>query len=299
MPYAQFYHVGARPSRADILQFRAQGFLRVEQFFSQAVMKPLRSLVDPDCGDKGLQNMLESLYDEKGNVLVDYARWEMLGPNAYSCFFLADVLVNWVETLIGIEKDVPASREVLSRRKKYVRGFYQCYVRVPPLSKGRFRWHRDFSERWKLERIPSPDAIAVLISIGESSRENGGLNLIPGSHKYVERLRSEQYGSLLGISERVIEEVSTLFEPPVDCPLGDGGVVFIHPNTIHSNWPNRTGDAAHWLMHAYTAPENVPAKLPRDKRKLINGLIFSIRGKSFEHFGDCGFDSGFQEEPFV
>ncbi len=64
---------------------------------------------------------------------------------------------------------------------------YQNHINLKEgLGRGdQFDWHSDFSYWYWLDGMPKPRAVSVVIPLDPHSPDNGGLQILAGSHKYV------------------------------------------------------------------------------------------------------------------
>ena len=110
--------------------------------------------------------------------------------------------------------------------------FASHYICKPPYSGRPVLWHQD-GAYWPLEPM---DVVTLWVAIDDSTPENGGLRVIPGSHREdLHELRArDDLDSVLG-SESATEVDETL---AVDLTLSAGDVEVHHPNIVHGSDAN-------------------------------------------------------------
>jgi phytanoyl-CoA hydroxylase len=123
----------------------------------------------------------------------------------------------------------------------------------PPTSpEARFEWHQDYP----FYPHTNYDLLAVLIHLDESTKENGCLRIVPGSHKQGPQMhvfaRDGAFSSKL-VNQAVIGDESDWFyaESPA------GGVEIHHCNMLHSSTANRGDKPRSVLIYNYRAADNV------------------------------------------
>ena len=111
--------------------------------------------------------------------------------------------------------------------------FASHYISKPPYDGQAVLWHQD-GAYWPLEPM---EVVTLWLAVDDSTRENGCMRVIPGTHKM----------ELKGLQEnRKVANVLNSETPPefvddstaVDFELQAGGVSVHHPNIIHGSDPN-------------------------------------------------------------
>lgn len=126
--------------------------------------------------------------------------------------------------------------------------FSSCWVVKPPGSGRPASWHQDGGD-WPLEPL---DAATLWVALDDSGPSNGGLRVIPGSHRDGvlphhrddSRLESE----LFPVWIDVLDDAGA-----VDVRLSAGDVSAHHPLLVHGSGPNRSERARRALVVRYRA----------------------------------------------
>lgn len=132
------------------------------------------------------------------------------------------------------------------------------------------KWHQDFL----FEPMTNDDMITCLLFLDEVTKENGPLEVIPGSHKGP--LYSHWHdGAFTGaVDEAVIEAQS---DKIVQCTGKAGAVCLMHANLLHGSTPNLSADARTLYITTYYAEDAIelsPNHLPsRFTHELVRGKV--------------------------
>ena len=100
-------------------------------------------------------------------------------------------------------------------------------------------WHQDYSY-WT--RTTPLAHLTCWIGLDDSTRENGCLNYVPGSHKWPDLPKPVLTGEMEAIRGSLPEELRGKFRP-VAVELKKGEASFHHARTMHGSGPNNTENA--------------------------------------------------------
>jgi ectoine hydroxylase-related dioxygenase (phytanoyl-CoA dioxygenase family) len=106
----------------------------------------------------------------------------------------------------------------------------------PPLHGGRVAWHQDYSY-WT--RTKPMAHLSCWIGLDRSTRENGCVYYVPGSHRWELLPITGLAGEMDSIDAVLNEELRARFKP-VAIELEAGEASFHHPLMIHGSYENRT-----------------------------------------------------------
>ena len=138
-------------------------------------------------------------------------------------------------------------------------------------------WHQDVTY-WGLE---PPEALTAWYAIDDSNRDNGCMQVIPGTHQGLrEHGKSAREGNLLSVNQEVV--VSNDEEKyAVDFVLKAGEISIHHGTIIHGSLPNRSTRRRCGLTIRYIPPWVKPVDPPSVKR----WKAILLRGQSrYENF---------------
>jgi ectoine hydroxylase-related dioxygenase (phytanoyl-CoA dioxygenase family) len=106
----------------------------------------------------------------------------------------------------------------------------------PPLHGGRVAWHQDYSY-WT--RTKPMAHLSCWIGLDQSTRENGCVHYVPGSHRWDLLPITGLAGDMDSIDTVLNEDLRSRFKP-VAIELKAGEASFHHPLMIHGSYENRT-----------------------------------------------------------
>ncbi len=112
-------------------------------------------------------------------------------------------------------------------------------------------WHRDI-RYWS---FTSPDLISVWLALGEENQANGGLKIIPGSHRM--DIQREQLDELDFLRPDAPHN-QALFAQGIPLVLHQGDVVFFHSGLFHAAGRNTSNVVKTSVVFAYHGRSNQP-----------------------------------------
>ena len=113
------------------------------------------------------------------------------------------------------------------------RNHHNCVMTKYPGFSSETNWHQDI-RYWSFER---PELISVWFSLGEENVKNGGLRIIPGSHK---RNLSETRLDDRKFLRTDLTENQRLIQQAEEVKLSRGDVLFFHCKVFHAAASNGT-----------------------------------------------------------
>lgn len=106
----------------------------------------------------------------------------------------------------------------------------------PPFHGGGVAWHQDYSYWTRTQPMAH---LSCWIGLDDSTRDNGCVNYIPGSHRWELLPITGLAGDMGAINAVLSDEQRTHFKP-VAIELKKGEASFHHPLMIHGSYENRT-----------------------------------------------------------
>ncbi len=129
-----------------------------------------------------------------------------------------------------------------------------------PLVGGAWEWHQDYGY-WYDFGCLWPNMASCFIAIDRATRENGCLQVVPGSH-HLGRINHMKVGDQTGADpERVAAVLERLPVEYVEMSPGDG--LFFHGNLLHRSDQNRSPHSRWSLICCYNTRSNSPYKPSR------------------------------------
>lgn len=145
-------------------------------------------------------------------------------------------------------------RQLLGGNELYI--LSSKLIMKAPGSGGSFSWHQDYGYFYE-NGLPSPDCGSISLPVDRCYRENGALQVVPGSH-LLGRQVHRRTGDLAGVAEETMEQICRRLGPPVVCQTQPGDCLFFHSNLLHSSGPNLSQDRRWNLVLAYNQVRNRP-----------------------------------------
>ena len=140
------------------------------------------------------------------------------------------------------------------------RSHHNCLMTKHPLYGSLTGWHRDI-RYWSFAR---EDLVSVWIALGEETPENGGLWLVPGSHRTVFQASRFDDAKFFRPDLKDNAQVIRSAESP---RLKPGDALFFHCNTLHSAGQNLTAAVKYSLVFTYHGISNAPVAGTRSALK--------------------------------
>ncbi|TQK43720.1 ectoine hydroxylase [Streptomyces sp. SLBN-118] len=151
---------------SDLMGFERDGFLTVDELISQDEVALYRSELDRLIADPAVRADERSIIEPKSKDV----------RSVFEVHKLSEVFAS----LVRDERVVGRARQILGS-DVYV---HQSRINVKPgFGASGFYWHSDF-ETWHAEDgLPNMRTVSVSIALTENRDTNGGLMIMPGSHK--------------------------------------------------------------------------------------------------------------------
>lgn len=112
-------------------------------------------------------------------------------------------------------------------------------------------WHQDI-RYWRFDQ---PELVSVWLALGDEAPENGGLLLIPGSHKL--DLPPGRLDAALFLRNDIADN-QALIDAAIPANLTAGDVLFFHCETFHAAGQNDTQSVKKSLVYTYHCEQNRP-----------------------------------------
>jgi phytanoyl-CoA hydroxylase len=112
-------------------------------------------------------------------------------------------------------------------------------------------WHQDI-RYWRFDQ---PELVSVWLALGDEAPENGGLLLIPGSHKL--DLPPGRLDAALFLRNDIPDN-QALIDAAIPANLSAGDVLFFHCETFHAAGQNDTQAVKKSLVYTYHCEQNRP-----------------------------------------
>jgi phytanoyl-CoA hydroxylase len=238
---------GSAPGRA-LQSFVRDGFVIVRGLCDESRLAALQAATDRD-----LAESVEPL-EYEADIAYPGAPATRAAPGGDTVRRLLDALArdpvftDWAcsPALTGWARQLLASDAV-----RVVRAHHNCVMTKHPRHSSATGWHQDI-RYWSFDR---PDLVNAWTALDFEGPDNGGMRLIPGSHRAV-------FGAESFDGERFFRT-----EPPanrdwiaraVQADLAAGDVLFFHAALLHAAGPNETDQRKRAVVFSYRSADNRP-----------------------------------------
>jgi phytanoyl-CoA hydroxylase len=130
---------------------------------------------------------------------------------------------------------------------------HNCIMTKQPAFSSDTGWHQDI-RYWAFQR---PELVNAWIALGQERLENGGLMVIPGSHRV--KFTPEQFDASTFFRADLPQNQS-LIEKRVIVELMPGDVLFFHCLTLHAATRNYTTTPKWSAVFTFRPADNLPVK---------------------------------------
>ena len=221
----------------EVQRFEQDGFLIKRALFDREEAELMQRALIEDAGLSDAGNTM-AIVDGKGHT-TDTALWNEPGDDLLGAVARCERMVNGVELMLGGE----------------VYHYHSKLTMKAPRTGGAWNWHQDYGY-WYLNGNLFPYMASVMIAISESDRENGGLQVLKGSHHMGRLDHMLVDGQTTADPERIAHALEVL--EVVYGELAPGDALFLHCNTVHGSGQNRSQRQRNVLLCCYNAARNNP-----------------------------------------
>src|SRR6476469_3417563 len=198
---------------------------------------------------------------------VRLSLWNHPGDGIYGMFARCERMVRSAERILGGE----------------VYHYHSKMIMKDPRVGGAWTWHQDYGY-WYQNGVLWPDLVSVFIAGDPSTRENGCLQVIRGSHKLgrIDHvLTGDQAGADVARVDEVLKRLPLVY---VEMEPGDG--LFFHSNLLHRSDQNTSPNPRWSMICCYNARHNDPYKEAHHPRytplkKVDDRMIKEVGEKRF------------------
>lgn len=128
---------------------------------------------------------------------------------------------------------------------------HNCIMTKHPGFSSMTSWHQDI-RYWRFDR---PDLVSMWLALGPENTSNGGLQLIPGTHRNNHDRGRLDHALFLRTD---LPENEVLIDQAVSLELQAGDVVFFHSRTFHAAGPNQSDQVKLSPVFTYHRADNQP-----------------------------------------
>lgn len=221
-------------------QFQNDGFVLARQLFSTSEIELLNQYAR---ADQQVATRATTRSDAKGGTTTLSLSNE-LEDNLYAAVVRSRRVADSMSVLLGDE----------------VYHYHHKMMLKEPYVGGAWEWHQDYGYWYEFGCL-YPTMGSCFIAVDRATRENGCLQIIPGSH-HLGRMNHMKIGGQTGADPERVEAV--LQRRPiehVEMEPGDG--LFFHANLLHRSDQNTSPNPRWSLICCYNTKRNDPYKESR------------------------------------
>jgi ectoine hydroxylase-related dioxygenase (phytanoyl-CoA dioxygenase family) len=220
---------------AQLANYHRDGFVIARAMFSEAEVDLIRRTAETDDALHKAAYFRSDLNGSKTRMTV----WNHPGDDIFGLFARTERIVDSMEALIGDE--VYHYNSKLNAKE--------------PREGGAWEWHQDYGY-WYASGCLVPTMSTCIMAIDPSTRENGCLQVLKGSH-LCGRIDHVLSGKQVSADPTRMEHLLKRFEV-IHVEQEPGDVLFMHCNMLHASAPNAS-DKRRWvLISCYNSRNNDP-----------------------------------------
>lgn len=214
--------------------YERDGYVLVRSLFDKKEAVILRTAMETD------EQVRSHFYDRKDETgaATKIALWNHPGDSVYGLAARSERVVDTMEDILGGE----------------VYHYHSKLTAKEAFEGGAWEWHQDYGY-WYDNGHLFPLMASVMIALDHSTKENGCLQVLKGSHAMGRidhgLLENGQTGADAGRTEEAIKRMEIVY---AEMEPGDG--LFFHCNTLHRSDQNRSPNRRWTLICCYNAARN-------------------------------------------
>lgn len=216
--------------------YQRDGFVLIRSLFDTEEIGILREAIELD------PQLRESLYDRKDSEgkATRMATWNHPGDSAYGLAARSHRVVDTMEDMLGGE----------------VYHYHSKLTAKEPRVGGAWEWHQDYGY-WYHNGCVYPYMASVMVALDHSTRDNGCLQVLRGSHLAGRVDHGVLPGEQVGADPRRVEQMLKQLEL-VYAEMAPGDGLFFHSNLMHRSDQNRSDNRRWTVLFCYNAARNDP-----------------------------------------
>lgn len=218
------------------LDYERDGFVVIRSLFDAEETGLLRAAIETD------PQLRESLYDrhDASGKATRMATWNHPGDSVYGLAARTHRVVDTMEDMLGGE----------------VYHYHSKLTAKEPKVGGAWEWHQDYGY-WYHNGCVFPFMASVMVALDQTTRENGCLQVLRGSHLAGRVDHGVLPGEQVGADPHRVDEMLKSLEL-VYAELDPGDGLFFHANVMHRSNQNRSDHRRWTVLFCYNAARNNP-----------------------------------------
>ncbi|MBL8239821.1 MAG: phytanoyl-CoA dioxygenase family protein [Bryobacterales bacterium] len=224
-------------TKTQLAAYAQDGYVLARGFFSSEEISLLKRAAKED---KALDDHAFSRGDGEGGR-VRLSLWNHPGDSIYGMFARCRSMVESAEGILADE----------------VYHYHSKMIMKDARTGGAWAWHQDYGY-WYQNGVLAPLLTSAFIAVDPATKENGCLQVIPGSHA-LGRIDHVLTGDQAGADRERVDAILTRL-PLVHVEMAPGDVVFFHANMLHRSDRNESENPRWSMICCYNAARNDPYK---------------------------------------
>lgn len=225
---------------AELIAFQQVGYLLVRGLLDETQTEWLRKIARKD---RQIESDATARSDSQGGQTVLAVR-DSLSDDIYSAIVRSDRISGIAAELIGDE----------------VYHYHHKLMLKEPRVGGAWEWHQDYGY-WYNFGCLYPDMLSCYFAIDAATKQNGCLQIIPGSH-HLGRIDHGKVGGQTGADPERVDAVLQRSQV-MHVEMQPGDALYFHANLLHRSDRNTSEDPRWGLICCYNTRHNDPYVLKR------------------------------------
>ncbi len=169
---------------------------------------------------------------------------------------------------LGKNPDIVATLQTLMQREQVLlsQNHHNCIMTKHPGFSSLTSWHQDI-RYWRFDR---PELVSAWVALGDETKENGCLLVLPGSHLL--DIEPGRFDAALFLRTDLSDN-EALLSTAVPVELAKGDVLFFHSRTLHAAGSNKTETVKRSIVFTYRSADNQP--IPQTRSAIYQDIPVS------------------------
>lgn len=237
-------------NQTQITDFRRDGYVIVRGLFNTDEMAIVNGVVT---ADPLIAAAIYGRQDTSG-AITELALWRDLGDDVFAGIASSARIVDSLESVLDGDVNFFHAKLTLKR----------------PKVGGAWEWHQDYGY-WYRDGFLFPHMASVFIALEPSTRENGCLQVIKGSH-HLGRIEHGTVAGQVGADTTYVNQALQRL-PLIHCEMEPGDALFFHSNLLHASAPNTSENSRNALLCCYSRADNPSfQESPKNRTSAITKL---------------------------
>ena len=253
----------------EVDAFHRDGYVVRKALFDRDEVAVMNQVIHQD---SAIREATYARIDSSG-ASTELALWFTLGDDVFGAAARSERVVDSIESVLGGTVCFYHSKLTLKR----------------PKVGGAWEWHQDFGY-WHKNYL-YPHMASVFIAVDPSTRKNGCLQVIRGSH-HIGRIDHGTVGGQTGAEMQAVEQAMKVMDH-VYIEMEPGDALFFHCNTLHASGRNDSSHSRNVFLSCYNRADNAPykiganvshtsiVKMPDEELKCYKGKPIDLAGRTF------------------